>query len=131
MSDLDTEYFFEDTLEFLKEEFGEKNLVYATVHLDEKTPHMHFGFVPITEDGRLSAKEMIGNKKQMSALQDKFNEFVNEKGYEMQRGEASIVSEREHQRVETFKKETDYHKKELDNVKRSEESRVGKENRNE
>src|SRR5690625_6705146 len=60
---------------------------------------------------------MIGNKKQMSALQDKFNEFVNEKGYEMQRGEASIVSEREHQRVETFKKETDYHKKELDNVK--------------
>lgn len=117
MSDLDTEYFFEDTLEFLKEEFGEKNLVYATVHLDEKTPHMHFGFVPITEDGRLSAKEMIGNKKQMSALQDKFNEFVNEKGYEMQRGEASIVSEREHQRVETFKKETDYHKKELDNVK--------------
>src|SRR5690625_6688391 len=78
---------------------------------------MHFGFVPIKEDGRLSAKEMIGNKKQMSALQDKFNEFVNEKGYEMQRGEASIVSEREHQRVETFKKETDYHKKELDNVK--------------
>ena len=117
MHHLDTEYFFEHTLEFLKEEFGEKNIMYATVHLDEKTPHMHFGFVPLTGDGRLSAKDVIGNKKQMSALQDKFNDFVNERGYNMQRGESAISSEREHQRVETFKKETDYHKKELNQVK--------------
>src|SRR5690625_7456200 len=89
MSDLDTEYFFEDTLEFLKEEFGEKNLVYATVHLDERTPHMHFGFVPITDDGRLSAKQMLGNKKNMTELQDDFNEFVNTRGYELKRGTRS------------------------------------------
>ena len=26
--------------------------------MDEKTPHMHYGVVPITDDGRLSAKEV-------------------------------------------------------------------------
>ena len=29
----------------------------------KKTPHMHYGVVPITDDGRLSAKEVVGNKK--------------------------------------------------------------------
>nr|DAX48083.1 MAG TPA: Plasmid recombination enzyme [Caudoviricetes sp.] len=43
--------FFDDSLEFLKEKYGEKNIVYAKVYLDEKTPHMHFGFVPLTKDG--------------------------------------------------------------------------------
>lgn len=50
-------------------------MLYATVHLDEKTPHMHFGIVPITQDGRLSAKEVIGNKKALTEFQDRFNEI--------------------------------------------------------
>src|SRR5699024_1614922 len=79
--DKETRHFFEYALEFIKVEYGEENIMYATVHLDEKTPHMHFGFVPLTEDGRLSAKEVLGNKKKMSLLQDKFNAFINTKGY--------------------------------------------------
>lgn len=117
MDHLEREYFFEHTLDFIKEEFGEENVMYANVHLDEKTPHMHFGFVPLTEDGRLSAKEVIGNKKNLSELQNKFNDFINEKGYDMQRGESSLFSEREHLKVEDYKKETEFHKKELDRVK--------------
>ena len=31
--------------------------------MDEKTPHMHLCFIPLTEDGRLSAKDIMGNKK--------------------------------------------------------------------
>ncbi len=42
--------------------------------MDEKTPHMHYGVVPITDDGRLSAKEVVGNKKALTAFQDRFNE---------------------------------------------------------
>lgn len=117
MDHLETKYFFEHTLDFIKEEFGEDNVMYATVHLDEKTPHMHFGFVPLTEDGRLSAKEVIGNKKNMSELQNKFNDFVNEKGYDMLRGESALISERKHLNVEEYKDKTEFHKKELDRVK--------------
>ncbi|MQK60954.1 plasmid recombination enzyme, partial [Escherichia coli] len=51
----DTKRFFEHAKEFLEQEYGKDNLLYATVHMDEKTPHMHFGIVPITKDGRLSA----------------------------------------------------------------------------
>src|SRR5699024_366723 len=93
-----------------------ENIMYATVHLDEKTPHMHFGFVPLTEDGRLSAKEVLGNKKKMSLLQDKFNAFINAKGYEMKRGERAIETERKHVDVNNFKQQTEYHKKELEQV---------------
>ena len=46
--------------------------VSAVVHMDEKTPHMHLCFVPLTEDGRLCAKEIIGNKKKLTWWQDEF-----------------------------------------------------------
>ena len=39
--------------------FGKENIVRFTLHMDERTPHIHCVFVPITEDGRLSAKEIF------------------------------------------------------------------------
>ncbi len=54
----------------LEQEYEKGNLLYATVHLDEKTPHMHYGVVPITTDGRLSAKEVVGNKKPLNIPYD-------------------------------------------------------------
>jgi len=59
-------------IEFMKEEFGKENIVRCAVHLDEKTPHIHFVTVPLTEDGRLSAKELLGDRKEMSARQDRY-----------------------------------------------------------
>ena len=52
-------------LKWLKDTFGEENLVSCVLHMDEKTPHLHLCFVPLTKDGRLSAKEILGNKKNM------------------------------------------------------------------
>ncbi len=43
---------------------------------------MHYGVVPITDDGRLSAKEVVGNKKALTAFQDRFNEHVKQRGYD-------------------------------------------------
>ena len=40
--------------------------------MDEKTPHMHLCFVPLTEDKRLSAKDIVGNKKKLTQWQDDF-----------------------------------------------------------
>lgn len=58
--------------EFIKKEFGEKNIVRFAVHRDEKTMHIHAVTVNLTKDGRLSAKEIIGNKKQMQQRQDRY-----------------------------------------------------------
>lgn len=110
--------FFRDSLNFVEQEYGKENVLYATVHLDEKVPHMHFGFVPLTEDGRLSAKEKLGNKKAMTELQDRFNQYVNSRGYSLERGTAKQVSEREHKDIDKFKKDTEFHKQELKNVQK-------------
>ena len=118
LSEEETNQFFRDSLDFLEQEYGKENMLYATVHLDEKVPHMHFGFVPLTDDGRLSAKEKLGNKKAMTELQDRFNQYVNAKGYKLQRGTAKEVSERQHQDIDKFKKETEYHKQELATVQK-------------
>ena len=34
--------------------------------MDEKTPHLHLVFVPLTEDNRLCAKEIIGNRANLT-----------------------------------------------------------------
>ncbi|WP_341777535.1 MobV family relaxase [Staphylococcus epidermidis] len=80
--------FLNKAKEFLEQEYGKDNLLYATVHMDEKTPHMHYGVVPITDDGRLSAKEVVGNKKALTEFQDRFNEYVNQRGYDLERGQS-------------------------------------------
>ena len=51
--------FFEDSYKFLCNRYGKENVISAIVHLDEYTPHMHFNFVPVTTDGRLSAKSIL------------------------------------------------------------------------
>jgi hypothetical protein len=117
LNEEETNQFFRDSLDFLEQEYGKENMLYATVHLDEKVPHMHFGFVPLTDDGRLSAKEKLGNKKAMTELQDRFNQHVNSRGYNLERGTAKQVSEREHKEMDKYKKETEYHKQELQTVK--------------
>lgn len=120
----DTKRFFEHAKEFLEQEYGKGNLLYATVHMDEKTPHMHYGVVPITDDGRLSAKEVVGNKKALTDFQDRFNEHVKQRGYDLQRGQSRQVTNAKHEQMSQYKQKTDYYKQEykresqkLDHVK--------------
>lgn len=47
--------FFERTYQFLCDRYGEQNVISAYVHKDEKTPHMHFAFVPVTKVSDLEA----------------------------------------------------------------------------
>ena len=51
--------FFEAAYAFLSQRYGQENVVSAWVHKDEATPHMHFAWVPVTRDGRLSAKSVV------------------------------------------------------------------------
>lgn len=58
--------------DFMCENFGAENIVRFSLHLDEKTPHIHCCFVPITSEGKLSAKEVMGNKSNLQKLQDNY-----------------------------------------------------------
>ncbi len=41
--------------------------------MDEKTPHLHLTFVPLTEDNRLCAKEIIGNRSKPHEVAGRFS----------------------------------------------------------
>lgn len=75
--------FFQDCLKFHNEHFG--HIISAVVHYDETTPHLHVISVPLTKDGRLSARDVIGNKAKMSKTQDQFFEQVG-RSYGLERG---------------------------------------------
>ena len=51
--------FFDAAYAFLAQRYGAENVVSAWVHKDEAMPHMHFAWVPVTKDGRLSAKNVV------------------------------------------------------------------------
>lgn len=46
----DERAFFESAFSFMADKYGAKNVISAYVHNDEKTPHLHFKFMPIVED---------------------------------------------------------------------------------
>lgn len=77
--------FFEEVYNFLKECYGEKNIVSAVVHMDETTPHMHLTAVPLTDDGKLSAKTII-DRKFLRHIQKAIPELLQSKGFDIERG---------------------------------------------
>lgn len=117
-----TRDYFNDSLDFIKDEYGEENILYATVHMDEATPHMHFGFVPITDDGRLSAKKMLGNKKAFTDFQNRYNEYMNRRGYNLERGESKHITGAKHEEMNAYKQKTNYHKQEMERQQKEVES---------
>lgn len=96
--------YFVRALQFIKQEVREQNVIAATVHMDEKTPHMHICFSPITQDNRLSAKVVLGNQKRLSEWQTKFHEHMSAYWPELERGVSSMESHRKHIPLWLYKK---------------------------
>ena len=101
-----TKAYFKRAVDFLIREVGKDNIFTATVHMDERTPHMHLCFVPLTEDNRLCAKEIIGNRPKLVEWQDKFHEYMSEAFPRLERGEPAIETQRKHIPVQLFKQAT-------------------------
>ena len=95
--------YFEESLRFFEQHQSRKTIISAVVHMDEKTPHMHLSFVPLTADGRLSAKEIVGNKKKLTWWQDKFWEHMVIKYPDLERGESASQTGRDHIPPRIFK----------------------------
>ena len=95
--------YFQEALDFIKQNQNPETIISAVVHMDEKTPHMHLSFVPLTEDGRLSAKEIVGNKKKLTQWQDRFWEHMVKKYPDLERGESASETGRTHIPPRLFK----------------------------
>ena len=98
--------FFQEAVTFIQRHQDPKTIVSAAVHFDEKTPHMHLSFVPLTEDGRLCAKEILGNRKKMTWWQDQFWEHMVRKYPDLERGESASKTGRDHIPPRVFKEMT-------------------------
>lgn len=89
----------EANTDWLKEKYGEANLVSAVLHLDETTPHIHAHVVPITDDGRLSAKDLIGGTRDKHRkLQTDYAETMKQFG--LKRGSEKSIAK--HQDIKEY-----------------------------
>ena len=104
-------------MELVYEDLGynEEQVLHATVHLDEKTPHIHCVVVSLikkydkrtnTERYTISKKQYIKDKMHLSQLQDKYHKRLTDKGYDLERGIKG--SDIKHQKMKEFKKTTRY-----------------------
>lgn len=98
--------YFAYALKFLEGRQCPDTFLSAVVHMDEKTPHLHLCFVPLTADGRLSAKEIIGNRKNLVKWQDEFWQHMVKQYPELERGESASQTGREHIPPRIFKEMT-------------------------
>lgn len=117
--------FFKDCLQFHQEHFG--HIISAVIHYDETTPHLHVISVPLTQDGRLSARDVIGNKSKMSKTQDAFFEQVG-RGYGLERGihmdgqeKKEHISAQEH-KLREIKQQIAREQEKLEAIEHSEET---------
>ena len=95
--------FFSEAVAFMERKIGKGNIFSAVVHMDEKTPHLHLTFVPLTEDNRLCAKEIIGNRANLTKWQDDFHAYMVEKYPDLERGESASKTGRKHIPTRLFK----------------------------
>lgn len=116
--------FFRDCLKFHEGHFG--HIISAVVHYDETTPHLHVISVPLTKDGRLSARDVIGNKSKMSKTQDSFFEQVG-RSYGLERGihmdgqeKKEHISAQEHE-LREIRQKIAREQEQLEAIKHSEE----------
>ena len=137
--------FFDESFNFLSNFVGKENIVYAAIHLDEDTPHMHFYWLPVVDsvqrkvfetdsngkritkettdkNGKLHINPVLkrdekgeiiytteygkflntdefwkqkGGRASFARVQDEFNEFINSKGFDLDRGH--VGAHKEHQ----------------------------------
>lgn len=92
-------------------DYKKKQILHATVHLDEKTPHVHCVVVPLikkhdkrtnTERYTISKKQYIRDKIHLSELQDKYHKRLTDKGYDLERGIKG--SDRNHIKIKEYKR---------------------------
>lgn len=99
LSSADSKKFFQSCLTYFEERCGKNNIQYATVHLDETTPHMHLGIVPMV-DGRLNHK-LLFDRQSLINIQEELPKHLKNQGFYIERGIKD--KERKHLTVPEYK----------------------------
>ena len=125
----ETKRYFSTAYKFVSEykDLGEKYILSAKVHYDEKSPHMHLIFLPIvhTTDkkgnpiDKLACSEFWKAKDSYRQLQNTFFEYMVENGFDLQRGLSKEETERMHYTLKEYKNITNFEKtkEHLQNIK--------------
>src|SRR5574344_2674459 len=115
MSKDDIKKWADTCMEFVYKDLGYKKeqVLHATVHLDELTPHVHCVVIPLvkkldkrtnTERYTISKKQYIRDKIHLSQLQDMYHKSLTEKGYDLERGIKG--SDNKHIKIKEYKQIT-------------------------
>lgn len=102
-------------MDFVYEDIGydKWQILNATIHMDEKTPHLHCVVVPLIkkfdkrsnqEKWTISKKQYMKDKNYLSTLQDKYHERMINNSYDLDRGIKN--SDNEHIDIKQYKKIT-------------------------
>ena len=97
MSNEDLMKWANTSMEFVYKDLGytKEQVLHATLHVDEKTPHIHCVVIPLvkkldnrtkTERYTISKKQYIKDNIHLSQLQDKYHQRLTEKGFDLERG---------------------------------------------
>jgi len=125
----ETKRYFDECYKFIcnYKNLGEKNIISAVVHLDERAPHMHLMFVPVvhTKDkegnkvDKICARDFWKGRDSYRKLQDSYFNHVKSKGFDLERGMFIEDTGRKHYTIEEYKKITNYEntKKVLNDIK--------------
>ena len=97
LSEDETKRYFEESLKYFAKEFGEEKMLYATVHMDEKTPHMHLGIMPYVEETKSFSAKKVVHKKRLVEIQDEYPLHMASLGFDIKRGKPN--SKEEHKSV--------------------------------
>ena len=107
-----------DVYNFMAKKYGEENVVSFVVHLDEMNPHVHCTVLPVTDQNKISWKQVMAGKDKyeyrdrMLKLHDEFAE-VNKK-YGLERGDAIAVTGTKHRTYEEYHEWLDNQSRELE-----------------
>lgn len=118
MEESDIKEWANTCMQFVYKDLGynKSQILHATIHMDEETPHLHCVVVPLvkkydkrtnTERYAISKKQYIKDKIHLSELQDKYHLRLTEKGYDLERGIKG--SNAKHQKTKELKKTTRYY----------------------
>lgn len=69
----------DDILPMLEDTFGADNIIGSAIHVDESKPHLHVDIVPLTPEGKLSAKQVVGGRGKMHQRQKQWLETMQAK----------------------------------------------------